>query len=294
MSRSSMFSPAINTACQKRGSKEHPVTGAIVISLFLLSALIPLRALAANIVLLTNSEWPPYFSEGQKHYGIGSHIVTEAFALEGIEVEFRFFPPRRALELAKNGDFDGTVGWQLNEERKQFLIASDTIWKTDWVFFHLKSTQFDWNSFYDLGDLRIGGTVGYMYTPEFQQAERTGLFSLDRGPSDDQGMKKLMARRFDIFPQIKEIGYYQASRLFTPEQRALLTHHPKAFGHHKDQLLLSNKNKDSAQLMERFNRGLKKLRDSGKMQAFFDALERGEYNLPTDSSSPSGTLDATE
>ncbi|WP_426416365.1 substrate-binding periplasmic protein [Aestuariirhabdus sp. LZHN29] len=237
-------------------------------------------AQATEVVRLSNSEWPPYFSAHQKHNGIGSHIVSEAFALEGITVEYRFFPARRALELAKSGDYDGTVGWQLNDERKKHLIASDIVWESSWVFFHLVTTPFEWETFEDLRGRSIGGTEGYMYSPEFQKAVQEGLLHLDRAASDDQGFRKLLLGRLELFPQLKEVGYYQINQLFTPSGQRQFTHHAKPFGDHKDQLLLSNKHPKSRQLMDRFNRGLIKLRQSGRLQELFDALARGEYNLP--------------
>ncbi|RRJ83980.1 substrate-binding periplasmic protein [Aestuariirhabdus litorea] len=245
----------------------------------LLLLLPSLRAQASEVVRLSNSEWPPYFSETQKHDGIGSHIVSEAFALEGVRVEYQFFPARRALELAKNGTFDGTVGWELNEERSRYLIASDVVWESPWVFFHRVTTPFDWSDLASLRYHRIGGTVGYMYTPEFREAETAGIVTLDRGPSDDVGFRKLLAGRFELFPQLREVGYYQIRQLFSPQQQRLFTHHEKPFGSHRDQLLIYRHHPRSQALIDAFNRGLAKLRDSGQLERYFDALARGEYNL---------------
>lgn len=45
----------------------------------------------SETVRLANGEYPPYCSEHLPHYGIWSHIVTEAFALKGLTVEYEFF-----------------------------------------------------------------------------------------------------------------------------------------------------------------------------------------------------------
>ncbi len=39
-------------------------------------------------IRLTNGEWIPFLSEDLKHYGVISRIVKEAFALEGMKVEY--------------------------------------------------------------------------------------------------------------------------------------------------------------------------------------------------------------
>ncbi len=50
---------------------------------------------AAETIRLTNGEWQPYLSKDAPHHGFASHIVTEAFALVGVEVEYGFFPWKR-------------------------------------------------------------------------------------------------------------------------------------------------------------------------------------------------------
>ncbi len=63
----------------------------------------------SNTIRLTNGEWQPYLSKDVPHFGIASHIVTEAFALVGVEVEYGFFPWARSMKLAKVGRWDGRV-----------------------------------------------------------------------------------------------------------------------------------------------------------------------------------------
>lgn len=227
---------------------------------------------AEEIVRLTNGEWPPYFSQELPHYGLGSRIVAEAFALEGITVEYTFFPWKRALALAQDGEFDGAVGWQINPEREQYFYASETVWGAPWVFFHLKSLTFDWETFDDLAQYQIGGTLEYMYTAEFLEAERAGKLHVDRAGRDEFGWKKLVAGRIDLFPQLVDIGYYQLQALFEPETVQSVTHHPKAFGMHTEQLLLSKKHERNGRLLEIFNRGLQRLKESGKYDRYFEEL----------------------
>lgn len=228
-------------------------------------------------VRLTNCEWAPYFSEKLKHYGIGSRIVAESFALEGIRVKYGFYPCKRALMLAQSGDWDGAVGWEINPDREPYFYASDTVWEAPWVFFHLKAYRFDWKTFDDLKNIRIGGTLEYMYTPEFLEAQRSGKINVDRASSDKLGFKKLLGKRFEIFPQLIDIGYYQLKEQFEPETVRLFTHHPTPFGKHAEQLLLSKKHERNKRLIEIFNRGLQKLKESGRYKQYFEEFRRGEY-----------------
>ncbi|MCP4294729.1 MAG: hypothetical protein GY786_03900 [Proteobacteria bacterium] len=62
-----------------------------------------------EIIRITNGEWPPSLSKDLKYYGVGSRTVAEAFALEGIKVEYGFFPWGRFYRYAKRGDWDGSI-----------------------------------------------------------------------------------------------------------------------------------------------------------------------------------------
>ncbi len=56
-----------------------------------------------NTIRFTNGEWQPLMSKNGPHHGIASHVVTEAFALVGVEVEYGFSPWKRAMKLARYG-----------------------------------------------------------------------------------------------------------------------------------------------------------------------------------------------
>ena len=111
---------------------------------------------AQETIRITNGEWEPFLSEYSYGYGLDSHIVSEAFKLEGITVKWEFFPWTRAYQQAKDGiDWDASCCWWPAQETKDAFLLSDVVSKTSFVFFHLKSTQFDWASFDDLKDLNI-------------------------------------------------------------------------------------------------------------------------------------------
>ncbi|MBN2041377.1 MAG: transporter substrate-binding domain-containing protein [Spirochaetes bacterium] len=233
---------------------------------------------AQETIHLTNGEWPPYFSKDLKDYGIGSRVITEAFALEGVKVEYGFFPWRRSLMLAEKGEWDGAVGWEINSERQKKFYSSNKVWEAPWVFFHLKSKKLDWKTLDDLKDLHIGGTLEYMYTVEFQKAERSGKIKVDRAASDGLNFRKLLNGRIDIFPQLIDVGYYQLNKLFDRKTVILFTNHNRPLGKHTEYLLLTRKHKKNEKLIIVFNKGLQKLKDSGKYDAYFNELRSGKYN----------------
>lgn len=217
-----------------------------------------------DTIRLTNGEWPPFLSEHAPHYGFALHIVTEAFARVGVEVEYGFFPWKRAMKLAREGTWDGSAIWYDTEERRENFFYTDPVAPTRMVFFHLKSYEFDWDGFEDLEDVRVGGTSEYSYGTEFDAAEQAGVFRTRRTISDEVGLTNLLKGRVDVFPGELLVTYEQIRGTFSEEDAALFTHHPKHIGREPLYLLLSRKVPGNEQMRDRFNEGLRMLKESSR------------------------------
>lgn len=241
-----------------------------IISMFLIFAVYVSAVLAEETVRITNGEWPPYLSKDLKGYGIASRIVTEAFALEGIKVEYGFFPWKRAFYLAEKGEWDGAAVWLRSPERERDFYLSDPIVKSSYVFFHLKSFGFNWKNIDDLRGLKIGATIGYDYGEKFEKAEKDGIINVVRVPSDEQNLMKLLHGRIDIFPLDMEVGYTMLYKMYKPETISMITNHSLPLRADPLHLLLTKKNGKNAKLMELFNKGLKKLGEKGEIDKFFE------------------------
>ncbi|WP_460527532.1 substrate-binding periplasmic protein [Chitinimonas naiadis] len=229
-------------------------------------ALLPLAAVAADVVTLTNGEWPPYLSERAAGNGIASRIVRDAFAQEGIEVRYVFRPWRRAYLEAASGQYDGTLVWTYGEARAQRFYFSDTVFEGKSVFFHLKSYAFNWVSFDDLASQRIGGALGYEY--EFEN--RPGIV-VQRADTEIENFRKLLAGRIDIFPSEINAGYAILQKHFTAAEQARITYHAKAYNVVSYHLLLNRKSQRNVRLLAAFNRGLSTLKSKGLYGGYFAA-----------------------
>ncbi len=252
----------------------------LVSSWFLILGCGVAAAQTSKTIRLANGEWQPYQSKYAPHYGFASHVVTEAFALVGIEVEYGFFPWARSYKLAKYGSWDGTLVWSDSEDRRKDFLLSDPVVPSTAVFFYLKNTKFDWDTYDDLRDVRVGGTLEYFNGKEFEEAEAAGIFKVNRAPNDETGLKKLLKGRIDVFAGNLVVSYAQIRDIFTEEDAALFTHHDKPYWVGQMHLLLSKKVPTSEQMRARFNEGLKLLKESGKYdQIIADALA-GKYAKP--------------
>ncbi|MCP4552670.1 MAG: amino acid ABC transporter substrate-binding protein, partial [Bacteroidetes bacterium] len=224
---------------------------------------------AEETIRITNGEWAPYLSKHLKYYGLGSRIVKEAFALEGVKVEYGFFPWGRAYDLASHGEWDGSILYSRNPERENKFYITNPVAPSKYVFFHLKSFNFNWNTLDDLKNIVIGTGEGYGFGSEFEKAEKEGRIDVQRVPTDEMNVKKLMLGRIKLYPQDVVVGYDLINKMVSHTESQKITYHPKPLLEKPQHLLLSKKIKRNKRMLNLFNKGLQRLKDSGKYNQYF-------------------------
>ena len=240
-------------------------------ALLLLTLLAGLQSAPAHsdeTIRITNGEWPPYLSQDLEHNGFASRIVEEAFALEEVDVEYGFFPWGRAYALVKEGEWDASVVWTIKEERKDEVYFSDPVFYSQGIFLHRKDFQFQWDAeqmnFADLQGKRIGTLIGSKHGPEFDQAESSGVISVQRVVNDELNIRKLLAGRIDVAMFDLHVAYHLLNNTFSAGEAELLTHTPWLSTADSYHLVLSKMLPKNETLLDRFNQGLKKLKESGR------------------------------
>ena len=89
---------------------------------------------------------------------------------------------------------------------------------------------------------------------------------------------KLLSGRIDIFPVDIDNGYAVLYQNFRKgDAHAAITHHDKAFREVVYHVIFSKNVKENQRYIQIFNRGLKKLKESGKYDQYFDESRRGMY-----------------
>ncbi|MEE8382101.1 MAG: transporter substrate-binding domain-containing protein [Thermodesulfobacteriota bacterium] len=248
----------------------------LTLSLITVLGLSPLLG-HADSVRLASGEWPPYQSENLKYSGVASRIVTEAFLSQGIDTEYGYFPWANSLQNAKSGKWDGTFLWFDTPKRRESFFVSDPILDVQYVFFYKKNYNFDWKTISDLKGVKIGGTIDYDYGKSFGDAEKEKLIDVVRASSDKVNFKKLLAGRIQIFPCDLDAGMELLNNSFHQEEVSTIKYHKrpvKAAPHH---LLLSKMVPKNQDRMDKFNKGLKELRESGKIALYLNESRAGLY-----------------
>lgn len=237
-------------------------------------------ATAGPTIHITAGEFAPWSSKALKHNGFTNHVISEAFKLEGHEVEFVFYPWKRAYESAKSGEeFQATSYWYPSEERSKYFYYSEPLQEDAVVFFHLKSTPLgEWNTLDDLKGKRIGATAGYTYTAEFWDAAKSKRLDIQEASSDELNFKKLLKGRIDLFPTGPLVGQKLLQEEFGADVTEKVTYNPKPLVAPTGHLLISKEVENAEALVATFNRGLAKLRKSGRYAQFQEDLIAGKYD----------------
>jgi polar amino acid transport system substrate-binding protein len=222
-------------------------------------------------------DWPPYLSSELKHNGVIAHLISDLLADEGYRVSFQFLPWPRAYSAAAAGRFDGTAVWMHKDEREADFLFSAPLLDEQFVFFHLKSMPFDWDSFDDLTGMKLGGGLKYSYGPQFDGFLAEGKVKMERVSTDMQNFEKLLKERVVLYPQEINVGYAALRSHFSVADQAKITHHPKPLLVNLSYLMLPKSLEGSPALLERFNKRLQQYRDSGRYQGYFDDLQQGKY-----------------
>lgn len=234
---------------------------------------------AEQTVRLTNGEWPPYTSESLPHGGLITHLVTAAFAQEGIEARYGYFPWKRAYAYGKNGEWDGTVGWAPTGDRFVDYHFSEPIVYIDSALFHLKRVPFDWTTIDDLQRWRIGAGAGYSYGKQWDRAVASGRLVIDEAANDATNLDKLLHGRVDAIAMQIDVADYLMRQL-TPQEAAQIVRHPRLLVRGPACLAVSRQQPGALELIARFNRGLRRLKESGAYAAIVaEAIRAGQTDV---------------
>ena len=237
---------------------------------------------AKETIRLTNGEWLPYMSATLKHKGVASRIVTEAFAIEGIDVEYTFFPWKRAYSLVNTGEFDGSLAWAKKKVReKEVLYSKEGVILGKTMFFYKKSLDLPWQAkkqnYEDLKGFTIGTLIGYKYLDVFDTAVKNKTVNEQKVSTLEINFKKLLNNRIDLLISNKDVAYNVLNQSFSKKEISSLSaveYNPNTTEYY---LILSKKHKKNERLMKLFNSGLEKLKKSGKYDQYYKESRAGEY-----------------
>ncbi len=230
---------------------------------------------AHPVVRVGTGDWVPYVDQQRKDGGALSRLVRDIFKAAGYQVEFVYYPWDRNLLMLEQGGLDAVMPYVCSPARQRVSTCSDAVVKGEVVLFQRADQQLDWSSIEDLKRFRIATTHGYSYGPQFDAALQNGQLQVQQSGKEDTGFRLLDLGRVDFHPQDRAVGYAMLRRMFAPEARAAITHHPRMLNTEPLHLLFRKGDARADQLRKVFNTGLRRLAESGELQRLQQALYSG-------------------
>jgi len=235
---------------------------------------------AGDTIYLSTFEYPPEHSKRLPHDGVLSHIIELAFAESNINVIWGYYPMARAFMMAKSGRVAATASYGYSKERIKGMYMSDSIISSATYFYHLKTTDFNWQNINDLAGLKVGVTNTLNYGETFNDAVKEKVFITDSAQQDRLNFKKLLAGRIDIFPMTAGIAEHLLMTRFPKGTLEKITYNKKPIRVYDSYIFFSKSLPKSAELLTSFNKGLEELHKSGKYQQIIVNYHNGYYSIP--------------
>lgn len=156
-------------------------------------------------ILASTLHYPPYeYLEEGEAKGLAVEITREALMRVGVkEVEFQFFPWKRAVYVTEHGERDLLFNAGKNEPRKRWGYYVDSVLiQQSYVLFKRKADQFKVRpDFANVFDKDISVRAGYLYgSGPFRRAlDEQRFHKIELADSTEQSVNQLLNDRVDMF-----------------------------------------------------------------------------------------------
>ena len=214
-------------------------------------------------VTIELDDWSPYIDRDAPFNGSLPHIVTAAYKLQGVDTRYQFVDWKVAYENVKKGTTPISIGWVKDASRENEMHFSAPISHITLSFFHRKNMQFTWQSLKDLEGYRFGYVKGFSYGDQFNNALLKGDISAIEYETTSAAFMALLHREVDLLPSDTNVGQSILSGIETTKfGEIVMDEHPLL--ETPVHMIASKKNAAAIALVDQFNKGLSKLKESGR------------------------------
>ncbi|WP_417820170.1 substrate-binding periplasmic protein [Terasakiella sp.] len=233
---------------------------------FLLLIIFLANASWADTVELACTDFPPYKikkdTSNPDHQGIDIDIIEAAFAVDGYDVDFNFYPWKRALETARIGQIDGLCGCNFRPERNKEFIYSEKVGDISLgVFLKNDSPLAKITDLKQLSGLIVGAVRDYAPHKKLQEYEDIKVVD---GNDERQLLRLLQAGRIDAIYTFRDVIYY---RMAQDNNKAAIRY--DELNSEPYYLCFSRNGAQSTQIIRHFNRGLQTIKTNGIYQSIW-------------------------
>lgn len=241
--------------------------------LFFSLFLVPLPVFSSEVIHISSGPWAPYSGEDLPEYGFVCHVITEAFARVGVQVQFSFMPWVRAYQLMLTGHYDASAFWYRSKEREKYCYYSHPVNREQMVFFYQGEDPVgSWEELADLAGFRIGATRGLTYTDEFWELAHKGTLQVLVTDSEYNSFSQLIRGRIDLFISNQVAGKELLRARFPEEVIWDIGYTEQVVSEVTGHLLFPRGREGSQELLAVFNQGLAEIKEDGTYDLLYQNL----------------------
>jgi len=128
-----------------------------------------------------------------------------------------------------------------------------------------------WKSGADLKGKKIGLTLHTAY-PILENLEKKGVIRIERAGNYEELFQRLLERRIDAVPMELNVGNQLLNTTLDQAQKELITYSPTVIDTREFHLIISKSISAGSEVVSKFNRGLKIIRESGLYKEILSRL----------------------
>ena len=220
---------------------------------------------ATDPVKLACTSFPPFKIQDETGQRLGIDVDVARMALEvaGYKAEFSFYPWKRTVRMAEQGEVDGLCGCSYLPAREAAFVFSDILGiHSQGVFLAHQAERKQIASLDDLAGLAVGAVRGYAVIQDLKGLN-IEVFEVN---DDHQLLRMLMAGRVDAVYTYRDILLYNYALSGTRGDI-----HYYEISSQPYYLCLSRKTEGVEEMVKQFNRSLRQLRYDGRYQQIWDS-----------------------
>lgn len=233
---------------------------AMIILLVSCSILLSSGSVFSETLTLATLNWQPFYGRDLEENGFFAALSREAFKRAGYELELVFLPWKRALEMAKQGQYDGLLGAYYEEDRAKDFYFTAPIAQNEEVFIQKKGRGITYTDIQELKKVKIGGIRGAAPISELIAKG----FDVKEVAYDLISIRMLFADRVDVIIIGKQYFNYMLNNeneLKTLQGKFDIIMPP--FKSYALYCPITKKRSDAQEIVDRFNTALESMKADG-------------------------------
>ena len=249
-------------------SAAHNMTIRLLLPLTI-SLLLSGLASAAPVQLVTGDDYAPFTDRELPQGGMLTELVQQALLQAGHQPKLSWLPWKRGYQATLRGQFDATFPYLKTAEREADYLFSAPLYEITQRLFSRVDDALEPDKLEQLAGRRICVPLGWQPAPRVSELLAAGKLQVHQ-PQDLTACARLIDMgRDDFFIADSLLGERAIHLSGVSHQRFHVSR--QAVGSHTLHFLVPRNRTDAQQLLDEFDGGLRRLRDSGEYQRILDA-----------------------